>query len=263
MPRIKQILALVLILFSFIACKKENKKAIFTVIIDDIVHVSSSEVDINVSYDIDGDIQYYEGGVILSTNPDFSGETIQLSGENYQTQSTVYNFENLFGNTTYYAKAYLHTNGIGQSSIIYSEVKTFSTDQTPHAPCNTIADEMEIDLYPSAFSMNSLVMEDWSDHVRFKSQFDQGSIEFRFAEIPQSGIYESNITWTSLGQFECTPVANIQMSWNCVYESIGFNEVHVVNHGDGNIEISFCDLTLGTNGGCANNLTFTGQLTTN
>jgi hypothetical protein len=254
------------ICFTFTSCLKDpyvSQYSFFTVDIDKIDPISHNEATVVVNFNIGTDIQYYDGGIVWSTTPDFSDNINEAIAENLQTETINFNLGGLAGITTYYCYSYFYTAGHGQNDIIYTDTLSFTTIQTPHAPCETTIGELMMPSSPYPYILGPIVIENHVNYVTLKSQSAIGSFEFRFKDIPSSGIYTNESDWTSLSEFGVSPRLYNPGNFTCIYNSSGFVDIHVVNDGNDNIEISFCDMIL-TSGldFCASSYTCSGKIGT-
>lgn len=241
------------IALSSFACTKEEDPG-FEVRTPVFVSKTHDQLTVNVKYKFENFNNYLQGGIYWSESPDPSANDMVITDNNIKNEDVTFTLDDLNGNVTYYVKGWLSTpsdNDGNGGGLIFSDVASFTTEQTPDAPCAFNTGEVHFDFFTA--TMDSLyVMGSGPDYTEFRCDYDYGYIKLYFKEYPNSGIYRTDHFFTSLEDDQVTVVLYHQSSWTCVYETgSSYQNIHVINDGQGGLRINFCDLGLGTNGGCS------------
>lgn len=250
-------------LLAIVSCKKQERleKKWFT----SIVFTSSedySEAGIVVDYDFSGSSSGREHGIFYGKNADITydnGIVMQDYSSSARKKSTVFNLEDLTGQTTYYVRSYIK----GDTKMILSEVKSFNTADLPQLDCSY--DVSEIDFGFGVVNFNDLELEQTGDYWYLKSDGgpDNGKISIRFVKKPTTNVYKTSSSQFSSDEEYVYIVGQMPLPYNCTFYAKGSNSIQVVENPDGTYKVECCEVSLkltAPTGGCPGNYEMSGYL---
>jgi len=175
----------------------------------------------------------------------------------YKTENNEYYYlEGLESETTYYVRSFMNAKG----GLVYSETKSFVTASMPEPPCVTNSGTVDFDYFVNEMSNLSLNTTNTGlDDVLYTSSGDYGYFRMFFKDIPTTGIYNT-VSFGDVETFNEIAIDFYGGSYNCYYQTYGYNNVYVVNK-NGNLTIKFCELPIATNMGlCASDFVLNASL---
>lgn len=263
MKHLTQLLALIPL--TFISCNKEKDSWNFSTDIISIDNITEEDVSIGIRFNLGGYENALDGGLYWADHEGLNSSDPKKEIINVKEGDKTISLDNLFGNTTYYVQSYLWVPEDGNMKQVKSPEYSFTTDQVEEADCPTTLNKVNMDNGSTDFDVtcSTLSGQQFENYYQLETSFSVGTndFQFRFKEFPKSGIYHTNDSFTDLDDHEVSVLAHIQETWTCVYQCSGNFTVHVINDGQDNVEISFCDVIVTSNGGCTQYWKITGKLT--
>lgn len=228
------------------SCKEQDEEEVYTTNVLSATTTYNS-VSINAEFELQGNTNYVYGGICWGEEPMPDMDDNVIENQYLTSELSQFNLNYLYSNHTYYVRSYFLFT---PSDIQYSNNFSFTTSPLPDPPCAVT--NGTIDFGPFNQTMTPLVATQEFFYVNYKTECSIGDLEFRFKEIPKSGIYHIRSGFSDLEDFEVYVHGHLQGAWSCFY-GCGDDgaDVYVINDGQGSISFSFCELGISTSGGCA------------
>ena len=196
-------------------------------------------------------------GICWNTTGNPTPSDFSLTSTTDEGGNLKFNATELFADYPYYFRSFIVLKNGGYE---FSSEEIIYTSKVPEFE-NCSLEEGELEVDGSSYTCGTLGVNNSDGYVI--SGINNGSnfdFEFEFTQTPNSGIYEVVSPTAFLEDDQCAMrVQVIDFFLNCYYYPANFQEIHVDNHGNGQIDVSFCELDMGSNS-CSSSKIFSGKI---
>lgn len=259
------------------ACSKNEKhEEVRSIVLEEPYFVDYDKAEFNINFVTErkNNEQFNYIGICWDTKPNptyyYDNTNIaSFSVEEYiekESGSASLTANNLYANTTYYARAFIEEvddDYDDNNDYFYSTQVTFTTDAMIPAPCTVGSNQIDFSGNPENMTIGNLFHSTPNDpHVEFETSSSLGDFRVIFPHEPFSGVYRT-VQTSGIGYPDSRDIlitGHIAETFNCEYLADADQYVYVDNDGNGNVSISFCNLKFRTQDACTNLHELTGEI---
>ncbi|MBI3136032.1 MAG: hypothetical protein HYZ14_15245 [Bacteroidetes bacterium] len=227
---------------TMISCHKEEN---WSTDITPGTSISFNSVNIDVAFDLEKNNDFLYCGVCQSetTNPTLETSIYEAQYKESETHNMTIN--DLHSSHSYHFRSYIK---LKTGDVLYSDDFLVETPDLPEPSCLPVAGK--INFSGDMFDMGNLAENTSGDDYVLHTSCAYGSLDFTFADEPQSGLYATVSSASWLTDLEVYIAGTLGIGFSCYYGGSSANGIYV-NNDSGQISIAFCDLQMSTSQSCS------------